>query len=191
MFEWTVKKCESTERPSNDGCRFSHCFLVTVPFAGQHEQVQEASLEVSLVSLQSYRDDPNALYEIYAIKGVDATTQVASLTEMWLSYEEMTYGWSQIAWFMWRALNNIIGRTIKGERNWFPSGVICSGLVYRFLENLWKKYNYSLFRMMLSTCEWDDDTVWPADIYKIVKQFPQSFQLVERKDSTGIHTYGV
>ena len=188
FFQWSIQKCQKTEK--KDGWKFSHNSFLTLPFDGDIEQVQEASLEVAVCPLDDYRNDPNSGYEIYVIKGVSAENMRLVCRYAFRKYSEKTYGFLQIGWFLWRAFNNIIGRKIKGERNFFPAGIICSELVYDILASL-RDMGYHRFNDVICSNEWRQNTSEPIDNYERVKKFPKIFVLAEMKDANGIHKFKV
>jgi hypothetical protein len=154
------------------GSKWSHSFIVTLPFAGE-DAVQEAVMAVQVVPLSRYRDDPNCAYEIYRV-AVSAEAIPVALEYCFNEYAGIKYGYLQLPWFAWRWINEKIGRDIRKENNWLTDGVICSELVYDYLKQL-SPYTFELLS------GFNPDIIQSEDIYRIVKAHPEAFQLIEEQ----------
>jgi len=159
--------------------RISHTFVFTFSLHGI-PAVQEASASVQIVPfLSRYHGNPKYSYEVYEVTADSVTEKEVqgALCRIFEEFAGVKYGWLQLLWFPYRwFLETVLGRTdVHREKNWFTHGVICSELLFRYLT-----YLDPLFSTLLS--EYDPDTVQPSDLLKVVKAYPEYFQLVARQE---------
>jgi hypothetical protein len=164
----------------------SHSAVITNPLFGV-PCVHEAGPVIQMVPWRKYYElDPSQDYRLYRIKpGVidcqDAMIQKA-LAVCHLLYSGVIYGALQLVWFVWRWVNEKIGRDVRHEKNWMTDGVICSELVYWFLVYLGPVMG-DLFKA------WNADTIQPGDIEGIILSRPDLFELIAEKKQ-GVITLG-
>lgn len=151
--------------------QWSHSFI-TVPSILGKEVVMEAAsngIDMTLFDL-SYRNNANESYEVY--KFLVKPEKIDHSIVKCMKKLESSYAYLELPWFIWRALNKKLGRDIKSHNNWSTNGLVCSGLVRKFIENAGQGALLSGFGR---------DAVAPQDIYEIVLAHPELFQLVEKK----------
>lgn len=154
--------------------KWSHCFFITFPHGGD-EAVQEASWSVQIIPFQRYRDDPDGYYEIFELTKADPRKLEQSVMSQWKNMTGVKYNWFGLVWFIWRWMNELVGRDIRHEKNWFSDGVICSQTLYYEIEGAGAPYG----GLLMDETPW---TVQPQDIYNEVMKRPELFAMREHKD---------
>jgi hypothetical protein len=152
--------------------KWSHSFI-TIPPMLDKEMVMEAvkgGVEVDMFE-RGYRNNHNQRYEIYKFNC--NKSDIDSAIIVCANHLQESYGFLQYPWFMWRSLNKLFGKDIKDQNNWSSRGEVCSDLTRRFIEGSGHK---ELFK------EYGTDSATAQDIYEIVKNNPQLFELIEKKD---------
>lgn len=154
--------------------KWSHSFVTFFPVGGM-PSVIEAGHAVQTVPFDRYRLNGNLSYEVYQIVGVDEESVSNALRRVFVDYSGGVYGYFQLLWFVWRWLNSFVGRSVEREANWFPSGKICSELVYDYESQVSGIFVEEVARMGLT-----ENTVTPQDLYEIVLNNPNNFKLIEQ-----------
>lgn len=152
--------------------RWSHTFCIFGECVGEL-CVLEAHLDMAVVSFQhEYIDKEVDHYEIY--RPIKATHEDIELAghECFDAFAAEDYGFLQPLWFLLQALLYRVGIHIK--RNWFRSGLVCSGLTYEYMKRLGPDYATLLL-------EFDADNVTPEDLYQKVKNRPDLFEFVTER----------
>jgi hypothetical protein len=153
------------------GSLYSHS-LITIPSIVDTEMCMEAAdCGVSCLPFnKGYRQDPTEIYSMFEIN-VPQEIKDEAITQL-LDLLEQSYGYFEIPWFMWRALNLKFGRDIKNQDNWSQKGTICSELCVLYL----KLCGFSdLFR------DFGEGSVCPQDLSEIMKAHPEYFTLIEER----------
>lgn len=150
---------------------WSHTFLLTRPVSHlQTVAVQEANTIVRVVPFgKFYADKVEQKWEIWEVKGLNQADMDAALSLCFDRYSGVTYGFLQLPWFIWRWLNEKLGRDIRKTRNPWSKGIICSELVFEFLHVIGKGD-------LLADLQ--TNTVHPEDLLRIFKAHPEMFARV-------------
>jgi hypothetical protein len=153
--------------------KWSHSFIIVPPMLGKEMVMEAASNGISMATFQeNYRDNPNESYEVYRFNAPQGKIDKSILNCM--EKLERPYPYMELLWFVWRRINKVFGRDIKNQNNWFTNGVVCSGLVRKFIEGSGFKKLFKGFGI---------DAVAPEDAYEIVIANPKLFELIEKKIS--------
>src|ERR1035437_7311574 len=106
------------------GSQFSHS-LVTVPDVLNTPMcIEAAETGVDFTRFDTgYGDNLDQGYEVWNIK-IDQAVKDNAIVAI-LSDLEISYGFLQYPWFMWRRLCLFFGKDIKSHNNWNESGMIC------------------------------------------------------------------
>ena len=119
----------------------------------------------------SYRNNPSVAYEVYRLK-VDQALKDASILNR-IRELEVSYGYLEYPWFVWRYLNRFVGRDIKAQNNWCQNGdEVCSQYLREYIADCNLSDLFSGF---------GKGSMAPQDIYDIVLARPDLFELVEKK----------
>ena len=154
--------------------KWSHAF-VTIDVAGSTSVMEAGQFQVQVVPYHThYKGVEHELYQIKQVtawdKDDEADERLALLTTFYALAGDR-YGYLQCLWFVWRWLNDKLGRDISQQKNWFTRGVICDEVVYYYLWNL-----SDAMHPLLS--KFSPDTIQSEDLYQIVKSNPQMFEKV-------------
>jgi hypothetical protein len=171
-FAYTKNEFIANAISSITQSKWSHSFITIPPILDQRVVMEAAGngIDVTMFNL-SYKNNPNESYEIYRFKAPKDKIDKSIISCMEIL--ERPYPYLELLWFMWRRLNKVFGRDIKDQNNWFRNGLVCSGLVRKFIEGAGFKKLFHGFGV---------DSVCPQDIYEIVLVHPKLFELVEKKD---------
>jgi hypothetical protein len=177
FFEWLIKKLTHSN--------FSHTFDVAEPYYGE-DTVIEAGEAVQTVSLDvRYRQDPNAIYEIYSVNAPSSVTYQA-FHDNYTREAGTGYGYLNLLWFLlWRFPCEWFYKHLTGKephfdwnvRNIFATGsFICSSesldlLIRRGFESLFTNFNRF--------------TITAEDIRWRLINSPNNFMLIEKKYRNG------
>ena len=153
----------------------SHTFIIGHETAGE-VSVLEADMVVRHCPLAPYYEKNETeqywLYEINpAIVSQERVNE--SVDYCYKEFAGYKYGFTQLIWFVYRWLNDLIKRDVRKKKNWMADGVICSELVYHFLVHC------GLGHLVEA---WNPDTIQAEDIQKIVKERTDIFTLVYKKE---------
>jgi len=152
--------------------QWSHSFITAPPMLGRELAMEAGGGGVELVTFDdAYRNNPNQNYEVYKFNCDQE--QINSSIYKCLDELETSYGLLQYPWFMWRSLNKLFGRDIKGQDNWSQKGIVCSGFARHFIT-------YAGFGDLFF--EFGKSAATAQDVYNVVKNHPKLFELIEKKD---------
>jgi hypothetical protein len=112
---------------------YSHS-LVTLPQLLTCDMcVEAASNGVTMQRFDTtYWTNPTQACDVYEIIGISQDIKDAAAKSI-LNDLDTSYGYLELPWFIWRALNKAIGRDIKSHNNWCQNGDICSWLCTLYL----------------------------------------------------------
>lgn len=152
--------------------QFSHSFIIAPSMLGKEMVIEAADSGVAMCSFDDhYRNDPDQGYRVYRFRADPALKDQAMIT---LFTELQTrYGYLELPWFAWRALNLLFGRDIRHQDNWSQDGTICSELAAQYIS-------MSGFPQFLSG--FGRGSVNAQDIFEICEAHPEVFELVEFKE---------
>jgi hypothetical protein len=151
---------------------WSHSFLTAPDMLGHQMALESAGGGVSLCPFDKhYRNDDTQGYRVYRFKVTQEMKDEAISTL--INELETSYGWLELPWFAWRALNKFFGRDIRRQNNWSKIGTICSELVAQYISMCGHAYLFGQF---------GDGSVNAQDVYEICELNKVLFELVESKD---------
>lgn len=138
--------------------------------------ILEANMNITVTPWKNYLNDPTQELYIFRPKGIAREVTDAYVADLYRRFGAKSYGFFQLFWFIWRWANEMFGRNVKKQRNWFPNGDICSEVTYwAMLYAAWAVNNVRLIERLE---EWTDNTVHPGDLMKVCREFPDEFELV-------------
>ena len=113
--------------------QYSHS-LVTLPQLLNCDMcVEAASNGVTLQRFDTtYWTNPSQACDVYELIGISDDIKAAAMKGL-LSELDTSYGYLEMPWFIWRALNRMVGRDIKSHDNWSQHGDICSWVCVQYL----------------------------------------------------------
>lgn len=165
--EWVPKEISAITHS-----KWSHSFITAPLMLGREMAMEAAAGGVSLVPFDiAYRNNPNQKYEVYKFK-CDPDKIDASISKC-MNELEMGYGYLQFPWFIWRAINESVGKDIKSQDNWSQKGIVCSGFARHFIEYAGYSELFAGFGKNSANAQ---------DVYRIVLARPKLFELIEKKD---------
>lgn len=152
--------------------KWSHSFVISPPLLNKDMVIESASNGVSIAPFdQHYRNDIYEGYRVYEFK-CEYEFKDSALTQVFAELEG-GYGFLEIPWFGWRALNKLFGRDIRHKDNWSQAGVICSELATQYITACGFGRLFSAF---------GKGSVNAQDIYEICESHPELFKLIESKE---------
>jgi hypothetical protein len=152
--------------------QWSHTFITIPPTLGKQMVLEAASGGTNPVLFdKAYRNNPSQKYEVYRLK-VDKEIIDEAIMKL-LEDLQMPYGYLEYPWFVWRSLNRLFGRDIKGQDNWSAKYRVCSGVTDAFLDNCY---------LQILSEDYGYNSITAQDLYEIVKANPDLFELIEEKD---------
>ena len=104
---------------------------------------------------------------------------IQPVNDLWARYSGRSYGFAQVLWFVYRYIMESwpFRADVRGQKNWFPTGDICSEVVYNWLS--WLSINSNTLEALVS--QWNENTCHSGDIYTICSQSRVDFSLVEQR----------
>jgi len=152
--------------------KFSHSLVTTPDILGVPMCIEAAEVGVDFTRFDnSYIYNPEQGYEIWTIK-IDQTVKDKAIISI-LSDLEISYGFLQYPYFMWRALCLLFGKDIKAKNNWFSQGMICSQLCVAYLKAC------GLSNVLSG---YGEGSIAPQDLQNIFKAHPELFELTGTRD---------
>lgn len=148
--------------------KFSHS-LITIPDILGIPMCMEASGQ-GVNTLRFDKGYLNNTQQEIKIYKVNVSKELKdSAIQKCLNDLEVSYGYLELPWFLWRSLNKFFGKDIKKQDNWFQNGIICSELCVSYLTycglgNLFKDFGNS--------------SVNAQDLYEIIQSNPSLFESV-------------
>jgi len=142
------------------------------------EYVLSAELSQCIMPLEKFKKD-KIKFEVYKIKDTISENNLNSLVRLYCNtYAGDSYGFLQLPWFCYRWFMEIFNKNVNKQKNWFPSGDICSEMVFRFLMD---RLNYSAKNMkssatLSSLSNWTENTIHPVDLGYVIKNCPFMFE---------------
>jgi len=114
------------------GKNVSHSFLILDEYYGDY-QMLDARLSVTLCPFELINNDGNDIW-LYKIDISEKNSNKIKET-FFNEYIGQTYGFSQLIWFIWRRLMELIfKKDMRNKKNWFSEGILCSELVWNVLD---------------------------------------------------------
>lgn len=150
------------------------------------ESVLSADEKIVIEPVGRYYEEKETDIEIYRIKrnvmpiGFERTLENA-IEAMYYKYANTYYGFGQVSWFVYRwFMESILKKNAKKKENPFKSGIICSELVYLYLEQVCKVLNKCypkkdsrrfsvLLPLQIDLNKFNRDTIHAGDIANILK----------------------
>jgi hypothetical protein len=154
------------------GSKFSHSFVIIPSVLDVPMGIEAASSGVDAVRFdKSYENDVNQGYEIWKLN-VSKDLIDNSIKNL-LNDLELSYGYLQYPWFIWRRINKFFGRDIKSQNNWNVDGMICSQLCVTHLNNCLLSETMN---------EYGKGSISPQDLKEIFIKYPNLFELIGLKE---------
>lgn len=155
--------------------KFSHS-LVTMPdVLGVPMCIEAAEGGVDTTRFdKNYINDPGQGYQVWQLK-VSKEVKDRAIRHL-LDELETGYGFLEYPWFMWRRLNLLLGKDIKGQDNWSTKGMICSQLCVAYLKACGLEYVLKGY---------GKGSISPQDLQDIMKAHPELFKLAEEVRLSG------
>lgn len=118
------------------GKKVTHSFLVLDEYYGDF-QLLDARLSVTLDPLNNILNEGNDVW-LYSIP-LNETESLRIKNLFFNNYIGKTYGFSQLIWFVWRRLLELLfKKDMRAKKNWFSEGILCSEIVYNVLMEISK-----------------------------------------------------
>lgn len=131
----------------------------------------EADLCMATTPTDKTINDPLIDYEIYYVN-VPETFKAQMVSELYKAYAGDVYGFLQLPWYLYRRIALWFGVDIKGHRNWFTGGEVCSEMEFYYLMSI--SNFFPKLKTVLDT--YTSDTASPGDIADIIHMFePEIF----------------
>lgn len=151
---------------------WSHSLFTIPNCCGREMGLEAAGNGVSSIPFDTgYRNNLTQGYRIYAVK-VSEEVMDASISKC-LDDLESFYGYLDLPWFAWRALNLLFGRDIKSQNNWAYTHKICSQLVVDYLTGCGLGHIFDGYGR---------NSICPQDLQIIMDAHPEYFELIETKE---------
>jgi len=147
--------------------QFSHSFITMPNTLGIPMCIEAAAGGVDACRFDSnYTNNPDEKMEIWTIN-IPQEMKDAAIKQL-LDELEISYGYLSYPWFMWRKLNKLFGKDIKGQNNWSDNGMICSQLCVAYLK-------FCGLQEILK--QYGNGSISPQDLQDILKAHPELFVL--------------
>ncbi|MBN1114137.1 MAG: hypothetical protein JXA66_02230 [Oligoflexia bacterium] len=153
-----------------------HSLLITSPML-DNVTVEEANFLVQIVPFEShYAAEPEKEYYLFRIKPEFAPPEKikTALDYTFREFAGYHYGYFQLLWFVYRWIANMIGVNVSHKKNWMSDGVICSELLWHYLNQLGGK-------VAELVSQFNPDTVQPQELMNVIKNNQDVFEMVEQR----------
>jgi hypothetical protein len=151
---------------------FSHSLVTTPDILTIPMCIEAAEGGVDFTRFDtSYIQNPTQGYEIWNIK-IDQSIKDKAIISI-LSDLEISYGFLQYPYFMWRRVCSLFGKDITSKNNWFSQGMICSQLCVAYLKAC------GLSSVLIG---YGEGSIAPQDLQNIFKSHPELFELIQKRD---------
>lgn len=154
--------------------KWSHCFFIMTDVAGE-KAVLEADMHCQVVPwYREYEIKNEDYYEVY--RPIQATNE-EKINAANATYNQMSgeiYGFLQIIWFMWDSICKKLH--LNSGRQWFPNGIVCSGVQDKYLQSLNHK-TATAFEIYKEI-----NRVNPQELYEVVTARPDLFEYIGKRD---------
>lgn len=151
--------------------KISHSFVMYYKQAGQRSVI-EADIAVLTMNFDKHFKNDHTDYIIFDCIGTNPILEKDALNSCFVEFAGTTYGFSQCIWFMYRWLAEVFKIDVTHQKNWMTEGVICSELVWHFLDRLGPKFSEAVAHL-------NPDTTNAEDILKVVRSRPDLFKPIE------------
>lgn len=150
--------------------RFSHS-LVTMPdILNTPMCIEAAEGGVDFTRFDSgYVNNTNEGYQVWNIK-INQSKKDKALVSI-LDDLEISYGYFQYLFFIWRRICLFFGKNIKNKNNWINEGMICSQLCVAYLKACGLK---KIFK------NYGKGAIAPQDLQDIFLAHPDLFEMIEQ-----------
>jgi hypothetical protein len=158
------------------GMPYSHAAIGFGEVKGD-ESILEAIFAIAITPFKKTRESTATDFEVWRIKNVPQTRIEEAVKRAFERWAGETYGFAQILWFIYRWLNEKIGRDVRKQGNWFPDHLICSEVAYNYLWDISEQV--PSLRKKLD--EWNSNSFHAGDVHSVCAGLPEVFELVERR----------
>lgn len=115
------------------GKNVTHSFVILDQYYDDF-QLLDAKMSVTLCPF-SFINHPGNEVWLYKIN-IDEKKSYDLRKLLYQTYIGENYGFSQLIWFVWRRINEILfKRNMRNKKNWFSNGILCSEIVWNTLYN--------------------------------------------------------
>jgi hypothetical protein len=153
------------------GSQLSHSLVTVPPILNTPMCIEAAEGGVDMLRFDTgYINNPNEAYQVWSFEAPDAVKDAAILSIV--NDLEITYGFLQYPWFIWRRINLLFGRDIKSQDNWSNQGMVCSQVCVAYLTAC------GLTDMFAG---YGKGSISPQDLQDIFRAHPETFTLIETK----------
>ena|ERR1700676_5588979 len=151
---------------------FSHSLITTPNVLNTPMCMEAASVGVSMLSFEEgYGEQSGEDIRCFEVNVPQEIKDAAIKSSLKLL--EKSYGYLELLWFIWRAINQLFRRDIKKQDNWSQSGLICSELCFEYLKACGLEHLFSAY---------GNGSISPEDIYRVMKANPDIFIEVTSRD---------
>ena len=158
---------------------YTHTALVFGEVKG-FQSVISSDEVVAVLPVRNYFAEEGTDIEIWRFKDNHSELIEDLLTKLYTGYADMSYGYLQIPWFIYRwFMESVFQKDVRKQKNWSTSGVVCSELIYVYLECFIQFYP----ELKEKLDEWNQDTVSSGDMADIIHSFPEIFELIYKVKS--------
>lgn len=111
---------------------YSHSLLTIPDIIGIPMCVEAADSGVSMLRFdKGYTENFYQEIQVFSVNIPDSDKDKAII--QCLNSLQLGYGYLELFWFIWRAINKFFGKDIKNQNNWVENGIICSELCRMYL----------------------------------------------------------
>lgn len=111
---------------------YSHSLLTIPDIIGIPMCVEAADSGVSMLRFdRGYTENFYQEIQVFSVNIPDSDKDGAII--QCLNSLQVRYGYLELFWFIWRAINKFLGKDIKHQSNWVENGIICSELCRMYL----------------------------------------------------------
>lgn len=152
--------------------KYSHSLITLPSICGEEMGLEAVAVGVTAVPMRThYRENPHTSYRIYRFKA-DQKTKDQAIARSLMNLQK-GYGYLELFWFAWRAINRAFGREIRSQDNWSQAGIICAELVASYIT---ESGHPNIF------AEYGLGSVHAQDVFEKCEAHPDIFELIETKE---------
>jgi hypothetical protein len=151
--------------------QFSHSLVTTPDVLGIPMCIEAAEGGVDACRFDTgYINNSDQSYEVWEIN-VSQEVKDKAIQSIMNDFE-LTYGFLQYPYFVYRRICLLFGKDVKSQNNWISQGMICSQLCVAYL----KACGLSSYFV-----GYGQGSIAPQDLQNIFKSYPEMFKLVSTK----------
>ena len=148
---------------------YSHSLVTFPPLFGNNMCIEASGNGVTMQSFDNvYWNNPSQGCDVYELTTISQEKRDAAAAAL-INELDASYGFLEYPFFMWRRLNELVGRDIKSHDNWSQNGIICSWLCVQYITNCGLGYLFEGY----GKC-----SVSPKDLRNIFDANPDLFKKI-------------